>query len=207
MSTRAKSVNNQSKFIKRAEITDIRQLFDTGTNTSVRRIFERGPGNLRIMKNKRKISPLRISLFSCQKLGEYQKEKKKRRRSSLKFSPVFGPKLGGDQKKKKKRSSLRFCPLVCSNFLPELQRRGAMPEFCVLFYANYTTPATQRYCNIKGIHGTMPPLNTLLGTNLSENQRTPMQQEPESQQLSPNCSKDNGRVFYGKWSSFIFPNA
>ena len=34
-----------------------------------------GAGNLRIMKKKRKISPLRISPFSCPKLGEDQKKK------------------------------------------------------------------------------------------------------------------------------------
>ena len=37
-----------------------------------------GPGNLRIMKTKRKISPLRISPFFCPKLGEDQKKKKKK---------------------------------------------------------------------------------------------------------------------------------
>ena len=46
------------------------------TATSVRRIFERGvgAGNLRIMKTKRKISPLRISPFSFPKLVEDQKK-------------------------------------------------------------------------------------------------------------------------------------
>ena len=45
--------------------------------TSVHRIFEGGvPGNLRIMKTKRKISPLKISPFSCPKLGEDRKKKK-----------------------------------------------------------------------------------------------------------------------------------
>ena len=33
------------------------------------------PGNLRIMKTKRKFSPLRISPFSCPKLGEDKKKK------------------------------------------------------------------------------------------------------------------------------------
>ena len=44
--------------------------------TSVRRIFKWGgvPGNLRIMKTKRKFSPLRISPFSCPKLGEDKKK-------------------------------------------------------------------------------------------------------------------------------------
>ena len=44
--------------------------------TSVHRIFKgRVPGNLRIMKIKRNISPLRISPFSCPKLGEDRKKK------------------------------------------------------------------------------------------------------------------------------------
>ena len=66
--------------------------------TSVHRIFKGGgvPGNLRIMKTKRKISPLRISPFSC-------------------------PKLGGDRKK---RLLVRFCPFLCSNFLLKLQIGG-----------------------------------------------------------------------------------
>ena len=57
----------------------------------------RGEGNLRIMKTKRKISPLRINRFS-------------------------GPKLGEDQKKG--GFSPRFCLFVCSNFLPKLQWGG-----------------------------------------------------------------------------------
>ena len=35
-----------------------------------------------------------------------------------------------------------------------------MPQFCILFYANYTILATQR----GGGHGPMPPLNTPLIT-------------------------------------------
>ena len=42
--------------------------------SSVRRIFERGAGNLKIRKTKTKISPLKISPFSCPKLGEDQKK-------------------------------------------------------------------------------------------------------------------------------------
>ena len=65
--------------------------------TSVHRIFKGGVlGNLRIMKTKRKISPLRISPFSCPKLGE----------------------------DKKKRLLVRFCPFLCSNFLLKLQIGG-----------------------------------------------------------------------------------
>ena len=44
-------------------------------NSSVHRIFKRGGArNLRIMKTKRKISPLRINSFSSPKLGEDQKK-------------------------------------------------------------------------------------------------------------------------------------
>ena len=69
--------------------------------TSVYRIFKGGgggavPENLRIMKTKRKISPLRFSPFSC-------------------------PKLGGDRKK---RLLVRFCSFLCSNFLLKLQIGG-----------------------------------------------------------------------------------
>ena len=70
--------------------------------------------NLKIIKTRRKISPFRISPFSCPKLG---KDKKKGLHSKLvRFL---------DQnwvKTKKDRSLARFCPFVCSNFLPKLQR-------------------------------------------------------------------------------------
>ena len=64
--------------------------------SGVRRIFEREgwAENWRIMKTKRKISPLRISPFFCPKLGEDQKKK-----VPLRWSVVFGPKLGENQKK------------------------------------------------------------------------------------------------------------
>ena len=55
----------------------------------------------------------------------------------------------------KKRSSVRFCPFLCSNFLPKLQRGGGvggMPQFCILFYANYTILASQR-----GVMAPCPP--------------------------------------------------
>ena len=65
--------------------------------------------------------------------------------SSLKFSPVFGPKLGEDQKK---GSSLKFSPVfgqkkvLVHRFWAETfctsYEEGAMPQFCILFYANYT---------------------------------------------------------------------
>ena len=122
-----------------------------------------GPGNsenLRITKTRMKNFPPRISPFAYPKSGE---DKQTKKRSSLKCSPVFGPKLGEDQKINKKRSSLKFSPVfglnlgegqkkglrppfLCSNLLPKLQRGGGggMLQFCILFYANCTILATQR---------------------------------------------------------------
>ena len=88
------------------------------------------------------------SIF-CPKLG-----KKRKKRSSLKFSPIFGPKLTAGQKQ-----SLRL-PFVCSKLLPNLQR-GAMPRFCILFYANHTILANQR-----GGHGQMA--STLVQNTVSK---------------------------------------
>ena len=55
----------------------------------------------------------------------------------------FRPKSGGLQKKKKKRSLLKVRPVFHPNSLkfpaeslmPNLQRGGAMPQFCSLYYA------------------------------------------------------------------------
>ena len=70
-----------------------------GHYSSVRRIFERErPGNSEILKineDQNENFPAQNQVrLPAQKLGEDQK-----RRSSLKFSQVFGPKLGVDQKK------------------------------------------------------------------------------------------------------------
>ena len=86
--------------------------------------------------------PPRISPFSFPKSSEDQKK-----RSSLKFSPVFGPKLGEGPPKK---SSPTVCVLKPS---AQVTKRGAMPQFCIQFFANYTILSTQRG------HGSMPPLN------------------------------------------------
>ena len=101
--------------------------------SGVRRIFEKGgPGNLRILKTKRKISPLRISPFFCPKLGE----NKKKKRSTLRFSVVFGPKLGEDHKKKGLQSDfVRFC--APQTFCPSNKRR-TMPQFYILCSLYYT---------------------------------------------------------------------
>ena len=61
--------------------------------------------------------------------------------SSLKFSPVFGPKLGAGQIQ---RSSLTVSVLKPS---AQVTKEGGMPQFCILFYANYTILATQRGLN------------------------------------------------------------
>ena len=77
--------------------------------------------------------------------------KTKKKRSSLKFSPVFGLKLGEDQKK-----GLRP-PFVYSNLLPKLQREGD-PYRISAYYSTLIT-LSRRPNPI----GTMPlPPNTLL---------------------------------------------
>ena len=72
-------------------------------------------------------------------LGEDQKKKKKR--FSLRFSRVFGPKVGEDQKQKNFSQILSVCVLkLCAKLI----KGGAIPHFCIPFYANYTILATQR---------------------------------------------------------------
>ena len=80
--------NKKDSIIPRQEIYLLVLIFDQNLQcystsivltTSLYRIFKGGgegvPGNLRIMTIKRKISPLRISPFSCPKLGEDRKKK------------------------------------------------------------------------------------------------------------------------------------
>ena len=86
-----------------------------------------GAGNLRILMIKRKVSLLR-------------------------FSPVFGPKLGEDQKKKKQVSSQILSVYVLKLCAKLTKGGGVMPHFCISFYANYTFLATQKVG-----HGTIPP--------------------------------------------------
>ena len=86
-------------------------------------------------KTKRKISHRRISPFSCPKSVEDQKK------------GLHHQKLGKNQKK---RSSPRFCPLVCSNFQPKLQRGGPCCNFA------YYSMLIILFWRPKG-HGTMLP--------------------------------------------------
>ena len=80
------------------------------------------------------VSP-KISPIFCPKLGEDQNKKK---RSSLKFSPIFLPKIWSRPKTKV------FAYHLCAqNFCPTY-KDAAMPQFCILFDANYTIQATQR---------------------------------------------------------------
>ena len=66
------------------------------------------------------------------------KTKKKKERSSLKVSPVFGPKLSEDQKKRSSPTVFVLKPSA------QVTKGGAMPQFCILFYANYTILAVQK---------------------------------------------------------------
>ena len=103
--------------------------------------------------------PLAYAGFSKGRVAGNLRIMKTKKRSPLRISPFFCPKLGEDQKK---RCSIKFFPFLCSNFLPQLQKGGGMPQFCILFYANYTIMATQR-----GGHCTMAPLSTLLCPHIS----------------------------------------
>ena len=87
--------------------------------------------------------------------AQNEKTKEEKKRSLLKNSPFFRQKLDEDQKKglhskllgffwvRAKNKGLRL-PFVCSKLLPNSQREGGIPQFCILIYANYTIVATQR---------------------------------------------------------------
>ena len=93
------------------------------------------------------MSSHKFSLIFCSKLGEEQKKS-----SSLKFSPIICLKLRAGLKQ-----TYKTYPLCDQSFCPTY-KGGAMPQFCILFYANYTILATQR-----GAMAHCPfPLNTLL---------------------------------------------
>ena len=63
------------------------------------------------------------------------KTKKKQQRSSLKFGPIF---LGAGQKP---RSSPTICVLKAS---AQLTKEGAIPQFWILIYVDYTILETLR---------------------------------------------------------------
>ena len=75
---------------------------------------------------------------------------------SLKFSPIFRPNFGEEQKKKKGLPSnlvqfvlcapktKGFAYHLCAQIFSPTNKGGAIPQFCVLIYANYTMLATQR---------------------------------------------------------------
>ena len=120
-----------------------------GGSSSVRRILEKGARRFRKSENKKVLNENfyidNQSVFPVE--SQVKSKTNKKKRSSLKFSPVFGSKLGEDPKK-----SLRLL-FVFSNLLPKLQRkREGIPQFFTLFYANYTILATQR-----GVMAQCPP--------------------------------------------------
>ena len=82
--------------------------------------------------------------------------KTKSKISPLRISPVFGPNLGKDQKKKKVITQI--LSLLCAQTFCPSYKWGAMPQFCILFYADYTILATQK----GGPLAPCPPLNTPL---------------------------------------------
>ena len=95
------------------------------------------------MKTKRKISPLRISLFFCLKLGEDQNKK-----VFSKFSPVFGPKLGEEQKKKIFVQILFFSVLKLSTQVTKGSTCRNFAYYFMLIILSWRTKV--------GGHGTMP---------------------------------------------------
>ena len=103
--------------------------------SSVCRIFERGARKFRKFENNKDQN----ENFPAQNKVHFpaQNYLKTKKRSLLKFSPVFGPKLGEGQKKV-------FAHRLCAQTLCPSYKGGAMPQFCVLFYVNYTILATQR---------------------------------------------------------------
>ena len=82
----------------------------------------------------------RMKIFQPKTKSVFQPELRRRpkKRSSLKFKPIFCPKF--DENQSKKRYSLKFRqkkglrpPFLCSNLLPKLQREGASHNFA--FYS------------------------------------------------------------------------
>ena len=124
------------------------------TSIAYHRIFERGGRKFKkfeINEDQNENFPAQNQV--CLPAQTWVKTKKKR--SSLKFNPDFGPNLGEDQKNKKKKSLLKFSPVFgqkkvfahrfcAQTFSPSYKRGGGgMRQFCVLFHANYIILATQ----------------------------------------------------------------
>ena len=84
------------------------------------------------MKTKRKISPLRISSFSSPKLGEDQK--KCHHSDLVRFLPPSP----------KKKVFSQILSVFVQKLSAQVTKWGAMPQFFILFYANYTILATQK---------------------------------------------------------------
>ena len=127
--------------------------FSTSPSLAYAGFSKEGPENLRIMKIKRKKSPLRFIPFSCPKLGE-DKKQKKTKNVSLRLSAIFGSKLRDDQKKVTQMLFVFVLKLSA-----QVTKGKVMPQFGILFYANYTTLATHR-----GAMVPCPPLNMPLLT-------------------------------------------
>ena len=96
-------------------------------STSVRRIFER-------------------------RGRKFENNGDQKKKVSTQNQSVSLPNIRWGPKKKEKRSLLRFCPFLCSNFLPKLQRRGPCRNF-----AYYSMLIILYWRLIGGGHGTVPP--------------------------------------------------
>ena len=124
-----------------------------------------GPENLRIMKTRRKISPLRISPLFCPKLGEDQIKKKKGLRSDLVC--FLAQNRLKPKKKKKKVFQSDFVRVYAQTFCPSYKRGGACRNFTCYFMLIilYWRPKG-------GDHGPMPPLNVPLANTKSPSNNT-----------------------------------
>ena len=115
--------------------------------------------------------------FSTQNQSGFpvQIRERPKKRSSLKFSSFFGPKLDEDQKKSLHSNLARFLaqtwvqakskrlrlPFVCSNLLPKVAYKGGHAAILhTILYVNYTILETQR-----GAMAQWPSLNTPLAIN------------------------------------------
>ena len=122
-------------------------------NNSVRRILKRGVGGQKLRKISEKqrteseIVPPEISRIFCPKLGEQQKK-----RSSLKFGPVFRPKT---DEVSSLEETLKKYPLCDQTLCSTCKGGGGCHASILLTFL----------CNFAS-HGTMAPLNTPLQVNI-----------------------------------------